>query len=199
MVKSTALVSYFTAICAASVVPDPIVHLDHGALQGKFSEKYNITFFRRIPFAAPPIGNGRFNVPQQVQPWQGLYNTDQDFPMCPQGRDLGSEDCLYLGLYSRPWVPGSALRPVVVFIHGGGWTRGGGGFSIPPPGYPTLNVSNLNDFVLVYPNHRLNVFGLLPGKKIKNSDSAVLNPTLLDQEYALKWVQQHIAKCVSFL
>jgi carboxylesterase type B len=56
------------------------------------------------------------------------------------------EDCLYLGLFSRPWSPTQPLRPVVVFYFGGGFFEGGGSFSIPLTGYQVLNVSSRNDF-----------------------------------------------------
>jgi carboxylesterase type B len=67
------------------------------------------------------------------------------------------------------------------------------------PGYPTLNVSSLNDFVLVYSNNRLNAFGFLPGSRIKNAHNAVLNPGILDLEYALQWIQRHISKFIVLL
>lgn len=106
----------------------------------------------------------------------------------------GSEDCLYLGLYSRPWDQSEPTkRPVVVVFFGGAFIEGGGSFSIPPSGYPILNVSTLNDFIFVYPNYRVNAFGFLPGAAIKNSSTSDLNPGLLDQQYALKWVNQNIA------
>ena len=105
----------------------------------------------------------------------------------------GSEDCLYLGLYSRPWNIGQPARPVVVVFFGGAFIEGGGFFSIPPSGYPVLNVSSENDFVFVYLNYRVNAFGFLPGKAIKDSPTSDLNPGLLDQQYVLQWVNKYIA------
>lgn len=172
---------------------DRLVRLDYGTFQGKYNNQYNITHFRRIPFAAPPTGQNRFRAPQP--PFQidnGTYDSDQDFPMCPQRNVNGSEDCLYLGLYSRPWTMSVAKRPVVVFFYGGAFIQGSASFSMPPPGYPTLNVSNENDFIMVYPNYRVNALGFLPGRKIKESAEADLNTGLLDQQFALMWVQQHI-------
>jgi carboxylesterase type B len=99
-----------------------------------------------------------------------------------------------LGLYSRPWTDNQPLRPVVVVYYGGGFIEGGGSFSIPPAGYPVLNVSSANDFIFVYPNYRVNAFGLLPGAEIAASPTSDLNPGLLDQQAALQWTNKYIEK-----
>ena len=106
----------------------------------------------------------------------------------------GSEDCLYLGLYSRPWTSPAPLRPVVVVFFGGAFIEGGGSFTIPPSGYPILNVSASNDIVFVYPNYRVNAFGFLPGSEIASSPTSDLNPGLLDQQAALIWTREYIAQ-----
>lgn len=101
------------------------------------------------------------------------------------------EDCLFLSLYSRPWTPSAPLRPVVVFYFGGGFIRGGGSQAIPPSGYPILNVTSQNDFIMIYPNYRTNAFGFLPGSEIARDGTSDLNPGLLDQNAVLKWVQKY--------
>lgn len=106
----------------------------------------------------------------------------------------GSEDCLYLGLYSRPWTPSQPLRPVVVVFFGGAFIEGGGSFSIPPAGYPVLNASYSNNIIFVYPNYRVNAFGFLPGAEIDSSPTSDLNPGLLDQQAALIWTNKYISK-----
>ncbi|KAH0353829.1 carboxylesterase, partial [Aureobasidium melanogenum] len=113
--------------------------------------------------------------------------------MCPQRTVNGSEDCLYLGLYSRPWTNGQPLRPVVVVFYGGGFIQGSAYFSTPPSGYPVLNVSSSNDLVFVYPNYRVNAFGLLPGREIAADPLSDLNPGLLDQHAALEWTHKYIS------
>lgn len=179
----------------AAAFEDPIVQLDYGTFQGKYNDQYNITHFRRIPFAAPTSGQNRFRAPQPpFRITNGTYDSDQAFSMCPQRTVNGSEDCLYLGLYSRPWTNPDAKRPVVVFFYGGAFVQGSASFSIPPPAYPTLNVSKENDFIMVYPNFRVNALGLLPGRKVKESADSDLNAGLLDQQFALQWVQKHIHK-----
>jgi carboxylesterase type B len=189
------LLGILAAVVTAQVQPvEPVVNLDYGSFRGKYNAKYNINLFRCIPFAAPPVGQNRFGAPKPPQRLQGVQDSDKSHPGCPQGIDGGAEDCLYLGLYSRPWTNTTVLRPVVVFFHGGGNVRGKSSLGVPPMGYPTLDVNPRNDFLLVYPSFRLNVFGFLPGEKVKNDKSSALNTGLLDQEFALRWVQSYISK-----
>lgn len=170
-----------------------IVPLDYVTLQGATSSTYNLTYFRRIPFGASTAGENRFKAPQPPAPiTNGTYETDRGFDMCPQRTVNGSEDCLYLGVYSRPWQPTKKLRPVLLTFYGGGFIRGSAEFTIPPSGYPVLNVSQSNDYVVVYSNYRTNVFGFLPGKKVGESKEADLNTGLLDQQAALQWIQKYI-------
>ncbi|ROW15752.1 hypothetical protein VPNG_02132 [Cytospora leucostoma] len=170
----------------------PVINLPYITLQSAYSSEYNITHYRRIPFAASTADQNRFRAPQPPPQINGTYLTDRPFPSCPLADGTGSEDCLYLGIYSRPWAEGDKLRPVTVVLHGGAYTAGTASFNIPPYGFATLNVSELNDFVLVYPNYRLGALGFLPGKAIKDDQNAVLNPGLLDQQAALRWVHEHI-------
>lgn len=173
----------------------PIVTLDYVSLQGATSQKYNLTYYRRIPFAATTAGKNRFRAPQPPPPiLNGTYDTDSGFDMCPQRTVNGSEDCLYLGVYSRPWTKEEKLRPVLLTFYGGGFIRGSASFDIPPSAFPVLNVSSSNDYVTVYSNYRTNVFGFLPGSKIASHPDVDLNPGLLDQQAALKWIQKHISK-----
>ncbi|KAK8231480.1 putative carboxylesterase [Phyllosticta capitalensis] len=172
---------------------DPLVTLSYGRFQGKYNVTYNITHFRKIPFGASTAGTNRFRAPQPPLPLlqDAIYDTDQDFSNCPQPPANGSEDCLYLGLYSRPW-DGTTKRPVVLVFYGGGFIQGGASFTLPPPAYPILNESTSNDFVVVYPNYRVNSFGFLPGKAVKEAKDADLNVGLLDQLAALRWVRRWI-------
>ena len=195
MYLATTLIQIFFVLLTSGVFAyeDPLVTLDYGTFQGKYDSTYNISHFRKIPFAAPATGENRFRAPQPpAKITDDVYDTDQDFDMCPQETSDGSEDCHYLGLYSRPWLDSDAKRPVLVVFYGGGFISGGATFTIPPSGYPMLNVTDLNDYVVVYSNYRINAFGFLPGKAIGESPTSDLNPGLLDQQYALQWVQKHI-------
>ncbi|OGE52631.1 hypothetical protein PENARI_c009G10437 [Penicillium arizonense] len=179
---------------ASAAYDNPLVNLDYGAFQGQYDSTYNLSYFRKIPFASPPAGENRFRAPQPPQKIiGGSYDTNQDFDMCPQRTVNGSEDCLYLGLFSRPWdLSKKTKRPVLVVFYGGAFIQGSAAFTMPPSSFPILNVSSLNDYVVIYSNYRVNAFGFLPGKAIKESSTSDLNPGLLDQQYVLKWVQSHI-------
>ncbi|PBP27679.1 hypothetical protein BUE80_DR001327 [Diplocarpon rosae] len=81
----------------------------------------------------------------------------------------------------------------IVYFHGGGFINGGGSFCIPPPGYSVLNVSSGTDLLFIYPNYRLNAFGLLLGSEISSPETSDLNPGLLDQKAVLNWTKKYIS------
>ncbi|KAI0913716.1 carboxylesterase [Ustulina deusta] len=171
--------------------------LDYGTFRGAYSPTYNISYWQKIPFAAPPIGQNRFRAPQPPIPiTDGVYDSSQTFDMCPQRTVNGSEDCLYLGLYSRPWRSDddAPLRPVVVTFYGGGFIQGSASFTLPPSAYPILNVSAASDLVFVYPNYRVNAFGFLPGREIADDPFSDANAGLLDQDMALRWTRKYIGR-----
>lgn len=105
-----------------------------------------------------------------------------------------TEDCLYLGLYSRPWTTGEPLKPVVVNFFGGGYIQGGGSFPIPPSAYPILNVSSSSNLLFVNPNYRTNAFGFMTGAQVGASNNSDNNAGLLDQQAVLVWTQKYIAQ-----
>lgn len=191
-------VALFTALSLAwstyGSSPELTAILDYGSFQGAYSTTYNISYWQKIPFAAPPLGQTRFRAPQPPIPiTNGTYDSSQPFDMCPQRTVNGSEDCLYLGLYGRFWSQGEPLRPVVVNFYGGAYIEGDAYFTLPPSGYPVLNVSQANDFIFVEPNYRVNAFGFLPGKEVEEDPQSDLNPGLLDQQAALQWTHQYIS------
>lgn len=198
-----------------------LARLDYGTFQGAYDRAYNITYWQKIPFAQPPLGPLRFRGPQPLGPGSlydgggeedgdasAVYNSTQPFDMCVQRTVNGSEDCLYLGIYSRPWTtttttattigssqpqeqeqsPPSPLRPVVVVFYGGAYIQGSASFStLPPSAYPVLDVSAATELMFVYPNYRTNAFGFLPGREVgEDQEGSDLNPGLLDQDAAIK-------------
>lgn len=173
---------------------DLIAALDYGTFQGAYSPAYNLSYWQKIPFAQPPVGALRFRGPQPPLPLDPpnatattVYNSTQTFDVCPQKTTSGSEDCLYLGLFARPWAAGAALRPVLVVFYGGAYIQGGASFSVPPAGFPVLNVSAAADVVMVYANYRTNAFGFLPGREVAaDREGSDLNPGLLDQDAAIR-------------
>lgn len=127
------MIIFLITFCACA--PTLEAQLDYGTFEGSYSARYNLSYWQKIPFAAPPVGQNRFRGPQPPVPVNnGTYNSTQPFDMCPQRTVNGSEDCLYLGLYSRPWTKAQPLRPVVVVFYGGGFIQGSAYFSVPPPG-----------------------------------------------------------------
>ncbi|KAI0189344.1 carboxylesterase [Xylaria flabelliformis] len=168
--------------------------LDYGTFRGAYNPIYDITYWQRIPFAAPPVDQNRFRAPQPPLPiTHGVYDSSQTFDMCPQRAVNGSEDCLYLGLYGRPWTRDAPLRPVVVTFYGGGFIQGSASFTLPPSAYPILNVSDTSNMIFVYPNYRVNAFGFLPGKEVREDPFSDANAGLLDQAMALRWTRKYIS------
>ncbi|KAF2270963.1 putative carboxylesterase [Lojkania enalia] len=174
-----------------SASPNLTISLDYINLQGAQSSEFNLTHYRKIPFAASTAGPNRFRAPQPPPHYNGTYNTNQSFDMCPQRTVNGSEDCLYLGIYSRPW-DSKTLRPVLLTFYGGGFIQGSATFTIPPSGYPVLDASASNDYVVVYSNYRTNAFGFLAGSKLQGREDVDFNAGLLDQRAALLWIQKYI-------
>ena len=82
---------------------------------------------------------------------------------------------------------------MVVVFYGGGFIRGSAYFALPPSAYPILNVSSTSDLVFVYPNYRVNAFGLLAGREIDADPESDTNAGLLDQRAAVAWANRYAA------
>jgi len=161
-----------------------------------------VAVFRGIPFAAPPVGELRWRPPMPVHPWQGVRKADAFAPSCMQhvikellpwtGEFLAtepvSEDCLYLNVWT-PRVSSAARLPVIVYIHGGGFSGGSGAVAI----YDGRNLA-ATGVVVVTINYRLGVFGFFayPGLSAESPHRSSGNYGLLDQIAALRWVQANI-------
>jgi para-nitrobenzyl esterase len=171
----------------------PVVRTDKGLVQGE--AKAMVTTFKGIPYAAPPIGNLRWKAPQPASQWTGVRDATQFGGSCVQGTgwDPGyekptlTEDCLYLNVY-RPTNTSKKNLPVFVWNHGGG-NVGGAGRDTNPDKFVTRQ-----DVVYVTINYRLGAMGWLdtPALETDNADGATGNFGLLDQQAALRWVQENI-------
>jgi len=157
-----------------------------------------IRAFKGVPYAAPPVGDLRWREPQPVKSWSGVRKADNFGPRAMQRAlfgDMGfrsdgiSEDCLYLNVWT-PANNGKDKLPVLVYFYGGGFMAGDGS----EPRYDGESLAR-RGIVTVTVNYRLTVFGFLshPDLTKESPHHASGNQGLLDQAYALKWVQENIA------
>ncbi|MEE2963496.1 MAG: carboxylesterase family protein [Acidobacteriota bacterium] len=186
-----------TVICAWAALTVPVlaqeevrVEIDTGALAGV--RQGGITMFKGIPYAAPPVGPLRWGPPQPVAPWARVRAARRYGPVARQPGAGGpgmvaSEDCLYLNIW-RPAQEGES-RPVMVFIHGGGFTTGSGS----EPLYDGIELAKQGVVVVTF-NYRLGVIGFLahPQLTAESTHESSGNYGLLDQVAALEWVQRNI-------
>lgn len=175
----------------------------HGPIRGRWSQ--GIARFSGIPYAAPPVGPLRFRPPAPAEPWLTERSTEQSGPIAPQNPSimdalyggepqLQSEDCLTLNVWTTQPVGDPAVavgappRPVMVWIHGGGFEMGSGS----SPMYDGTRFAE-SGVVLVTVNYRLGALGFLELSGIDESFAGSGNLGLLDQIAALRWVQDNIA------
>lgn len=172
------------------VSEDIVVTTKYGAVRGKrvsTGESSYLDEFYGIPYAVPPVGPLRFRPPQPIQKWNCTREALWFSPACPQIFPNASvtfptsEDCLYLNIYAPKPPPDRAVVPVMVWIHGGSYSKGSGAF---------YNGSALagTGVLVVTINYRLQVLGFLSTMDAASGG----NFGLLDQIQALKWVKDTI-------
>jgi para-nitrobenzyl esterase len=186
-------------IAAASVMlvaAPATLKVDGGEIAGTTAD--GVRVYKGIPFAAPPVGDLRWKAPQPVVAWSGVRQADAFGPQCmqqpyPAGSPYASapaptsEDCLYLNVWSA--ARAGDRRPVMVWIHGGAWTRGSGA----TPTYDGAALAK-KGVVVVTTNYRLGPFGFLahPELTAESAQHSSGNYAILDHVAALKWVQKNI-------
>lgn len=171
----------------------PVVHTTSGILRGV--TEGIVTSFKGIPYAAPPVGEYRWRPPQPVTPWKEVRDASKVCADCPQRAWPGStatisEDCLFLNV----WVPATATKksklPVMVWIHGGGFTGGSGsGTGSAGDAFAKQGV------ILTTINYRLGRLGhfAFPALSKEHPEEPKGSYAYMDQIAALKWVQENIA------
>ncbi|XP_014223660.1 esterase FE4-like, partial [Trichogramma pretiosum] len=170
----------------------PQVTVEEGILQGSVIQGYlgnSYIGFKGIPYAEPPLGSLRFKEPKPARKWSGVRDATEyagDIAMQlktygpPPYEVLGSEDCLYLNVFSQKLEKN---RPVMFFIHGGGFVEGSARGNIYREDYMMTQ-----DIVYVGVNYRLGPFGFLN----LGHEVAPGNQGIRDILLALKWVQKNI-------
>jgi para-nitrobenzyl esterase len=172
------------------------VQTTSGLIRGAIVPDTQVRVFRGIPFAQAPVGALRWKPPQPVSPWEGVRDCTQFGPCCPQPPSLlqsvagpVSEDCLYLNVWTPARGPDDRL-PVMIWIHGGGFTTGSGSKAL----YRGEALA-AEGVVVVTINYRLGPFGFLahPALSAESPQGVSGNYGLLDQIAAVQWVQREIA------
>jgi para-nitrobenzyl esterase len=196
-----------------SAAAKTVVETECGKVRGYISR--GVWVFRGIPYAEPTGGANRFLPPVKTKPWAGIRSCLTYGPACPSGIGLSEngdnsarqdednfllyrtggwqrgENCLRLNVWSPGPNTTGRKRPVMVFMHGGGYTGGSGNDLLS---YDGENLARFHDVVIVTHNHRLNVFGFLNlagigGERFAQSG----NVGMLDNVAVLEWVRDNIA------
>lgn len=201
LTKKTEVALMLVVLCATVLLTfagcgsGTVASTGNGKIQGKAAPN-GVVAFKGIPYAAPPVGSLRYKPPQPAKPWSGTLKAF-DFGKAeaqPKGgiadasSFVQSEDCLTLNV----WTPkvDKSRRPVMVWIHGGGFTNGTGA----EPIYDGAGLAKRGDVDVVTLNYRLGAFGFLYLGGVGGEQYSLTgNLGLLDQVAALKWVRDNIA------
>jgi para-nitrobenzyl esterase len=177
-----------------------VVDTAEGKVRGVVTN--GVQVYRGIPYAASTAGVNRFMPPRKAEPWTGVRDAFQNGHSSPQvapapgaigwglrGSAAQGEDCLVLNVFTNG-VNDGRKRPVMMWIHGGGYTYGSGSSL----GYDGANLARGGDVVVVCINHRLNIVGhlYLGAAGTEFADSG--NVGMLDIVASLQWVRDNIAR-----
>jgi len=182
----------FLGAGSAAGAGDPLtIDTDRGPVHG--ARVGGVRQFLGIPYAAPPVGSLRWRPPEPPAPWTAPLDATNAGARCPQvlpvvNVRLGDESCLFVNVFS-PDPPPDRRAPVMVWIHGGGFTVGSG-----MDDDPTRLVARTG-VVAVTINYRLGQLGFLahPALTAEHPQHAGGNLGIEDQQAALRWVKRNIA------
>jgi para-nitrobenzyl esterase len=192
-----------------------VVEISPGKVRG--FKRNGVYIFKGVPYGASTSGANRFMPPIKPEPWSGIRNALQYGRECPSqdsahfntdGKNLANtdedafvlhrgaafsipgEDCLRLNLWT-PEINGSQKRPVMVYMHGGGFS---GGSAHDLLSYDGENLARNHNVVVVTHNHRLNVYGYLNLQQLGGEEFvSSANVGMLDNVSVLAWVRENIA------
>ncbi|WP_373987674.1 carboxylesterase/lipase family protein [Duganella sp. BuS-21] len=211
-IAGMAVMGTVVGMAAGGATAQTMIAVDGGKIEGTTLPS-GVRAWLGVPFAAPPVRELRWRAPQPVAPWRGVFHADRKGPECIQllrrkdinhyfGEEATSEDCLYLNVWApaKDKAPASASAsasaanklPVIVFIHGGGFTVGSSGMAL----YGGENVAARGDAIFVNMNYRLGILGYMahPELTAESPHRASGNYGFLDQIAALQWIQKNIAR-----
>ena len=183
------MLSAFALSVACTSLEPGQVEVTGGIIQGTVMEDMSV--YKGIPFAAPPVGENRWKAPQPVQPWEVVLDATKygKGPVQASGQenDEFSEDCLYLNVWTPAKSPKDKL-PVLVWIYGGGFSMGSSSFN---DGAELAR----KGVVLVSMNYRVGQMGFFahPELSAESPDGVSGNYGILDQIAALEWIQDNIS------
>ncbi|MEO3821382.1 carboxylesterase family protein [Plantactinospora sp. B24E8] len=177
---------------------DPVIRTTCGRLEG--TKEAGLFVFRGVPYAEPPTGDRRWLPPQPKKRWHGVRSAKTFGAVAPQHRQPPSEfagayltvpgerseDCLFLNV----WAPGldNAHRPIMFWIHGGGYEYGSGG----QPNYDGSSLARRGDVVVVTVNFRLGALGYLNLNEVTGGRiPSTGNEGRLDLIAALQWIHEN--------
>ena len=180
------------ALAAVEAQPLMRAHVEAGDVEGT-PDGTDLAVYKAIPYAAPPLGELRWKAPQPARPWEGVLKADDYAKWPPQPtrpgltEDMMSEDCLYLGI-ATPAKSVSDKLPVMVWIHGGG-------FQTEHYGGDLWTSLARRGVVIVSIEYRTGALGFMAHPELakESKDGHTGNYGLLDQIFALQWVQRNIA------
>ena len=183
---------------AAQSKPSATVKTSGGPVRGYIDNGVHV--FKGVPYAASTAGANRFMPPQKRQPWTAVREATRWGERPPQilggepaemlptdPREALGEDCLVMNIWTPN--PGSGRRPVMVWLHGGGFASGSGSYGI----YEGRELARKHDVVSIAVNHRLNALGFLYLAHHGGRWTSSSNVGVLDIVAALEWVRDNIA------
>lgn len=192
-----------TLALSSNVAGEPKVHIKNGTITGKRVDSYGQDLFLGIPFAQPPVGELRFELPQPLNyTWEIPFNASSYGPMCinyPVALPMDptdikyaqSEDCLSLNVVRPTGTTKESRLPVLVYIYGGGWQEGGTADGRYNTSYMVQSSVQMGQpTIMVTMNYRLSGWGFLAGDDVRGQ--GLLNLALHDQRLALAWIQENI-------
>ena len=187
----TCLTMATTVVCANSADLSLVVQTENGKVAG--AVRNGAKEFRGLPFAAAPVGDLRWELPQPAKPWIGVRDASAFGSACPQQARFNltdeslNEDCLFVNVSVPADIKPNEKLPVLFWIHGGAYV--GGASSL----YRLDKLASQGRIVVVSTNYRLGVLGFMAHPAFAQANGVNGNYGLEDQRAAMRWVQRNIS------